>query len=103
MSAATKARNPGAAAAPDAGPANTVFAFWLAREPVSVPEVVTGEPETENIFGSESPTLVTVPAAPLETVQSVRDCPGLSEQLTPAAKFSVSRCASALPATSTRL
>ena len=61
ISDATKARNVGAEAPPDVGPAKTVFAVSVANVPVSVPELVTGEFVTVKIEGSERPTLVTVP------------------------------------------
>ena len=54
-------RNVGAAGPPEAGPAKNVAADCVARLPVSVPDVVTGEPETLKIPGRESATLVTVP------------------------------------------
>jgi hypothetical protein len=60
ISAATRARNEGVPADPE-GAAKTVAAVWLARDAVSVPLAVTGDPETEKIEGSERPTLVTVP------------------------------------------
>src|SRR5258705_8275332 len=63
MSAATSARNVGAAAEPEVGPAHTWLADALALVIASVPEPVTGEPDTENSAGTVSPTLVTVPAA----------------------------------------
>src|SRR6185312_5482778 len=61
MSAETSARNPGAAAIPDVGPAKTVLALCVASVPVIVPEAVTGLPETVKMLGSARPTLVTVP------------------------------------------
>src|SRR5574337_1510372 len=60
-SPATKARNAGCAGAPLVGPAHTVLADSVAFVTASVPLVVTGEPESENSAGMESPTLVTVP------------------------------------------
>ncbi len=53
----------GTPAPPVAGPAKTEFWASLARVPVSVPEVVTGVPETVKIEGKERPTEVTVPPA----------------------------------------
>jgi hypothetical protein len=67
ISAATNARNVGAAALPVEGPAKTVFAVSVAKVPVNVPEVVTGEPLTVKIAGRESATLVTVPLPPPQT------------------------------------
>ena len=61
-SAAVSARNVGAAAEPDAGPASTRFAPCVVRLTASVPLFVTGEPETLNSLGIESATLFTVPA-----------------------------------------
>src|SRR5579885_839910 len=69
-SAPTRARNVGAAAAPELGPAHTVLALCVARPRVMRPFVVTGEPVTLNIPGALRPTLVTVPvphAAPEST------------------------------------
>jgi hypothetical protein len=40
-----------------------VLAVWLARDAVSVPLDVTGEPVTVKIAGRDNATLVTVPAA----------------------------------------
>lgn len=54
-------RNVGAAAAPEPGPARTVFAVWVANDAVNVPDVVTGLPLTVNIAGMAKATLVTVP------------------------------------------
>src|SRR2546421_11696668 len=63
ISAATSARNVGVAAAPEAGPAKTVFAVCVVNDPVNVPDEVTGEPVTlKTETGSANPTLVT-PAA----------------------------------------
>mgnify|MGYP000724067725 CR=1 FL=1 len=73
MSPATSARNVGAAALPDAGPENTRFAVCVASEPVSVPDVVTGEPVTVNMAGNASDTLVTVPKP--ENVVGIQDEP----------------------------
>jgi hypothetical protein len=47
------------------------FCDWLANTAVSVPEVVTGEPETVKIFGSDKPTDVTVPEPPPPVCQDV--------------------------------
>lgn len=55
------ARNVGGAGGPDVGPAQTVFAASLTFETANVPELVTGEPETENSAGTDRPTLVTDP------------------------------------------
>ena len=60
-SAPTRDRNVGCAAAPVVGPAQTRLAAWVAKAAVSVPETVTGLPETVMIEGSESPTEVTEP------------------------------------------
>ena len=71
-SADTMARNVGVDALPVVGPAQTVFADWVASVPVSVPEEVTGEPETVMIEdGSASPTLVTVPVPALPLLAAV--------------------------------
>ena len=64
ISAVTIARNVGVAAPPDVGPENMVFAVCVASDPVSVPDVVTGEPDTLKIAGSDKATLVTVPDPP---------------------------------------
>src|SRR2546423_7133288 len=62
-SATTRDRNVGIAFAPDDGPAKTVFAGWVTNDPVSVPDVVTGEPLMEKTeTGRASPTLVTEPS-----------------------------------------
>lgn len=61
ISDATKDLKVGAAAAPVVGPANTVFAVWVANVPVNVPEVVTGELLTVINDGRLKPTDVTVP------------------------------------------
>ncbi len=45
------------------GEEKTRFCDWETNEAVSVPEPVTGEPETLNIPGSDKPTLVTPEAA----------------------------------------
>lgn len=59
MSAVVRARKVGAAAAPLDGPAKTVFTAWVVNAPVSVPLLVTGEPETVMIDGSAKATEVT--------------------------------------------
>ena len=64
MSAATSARNVGAAAEPLPGPAKTMFAFWFANDTASVPLVVMGEPATDRKLGTLSATLVTEPLPP---------------------------------------
>src|SRR5208283_5092545 len=80
-SAPAKARKVGAAALPDTGPAMMKSAFWFANAAVNVPEPVTGVPETENIEGIDSPTLVTVPFPVLHEPQmgsvpfEVKHCP----------------------------
>lgn len=63
-SATTMARKVGTAAAPEDGPAKNRLALWVARAPVSVPEAVTGEPDTVKMDGNARPTLVTVPEPP---------------------------------------
>lgn len=55
------ARKVGAASAPLAGPANTVFAVSVAKVIANVPVVVTGLPETEKIDGAVNATDVTEP------------------------------------------
>lgn len=59
-SASTSVRNVGEPGLPF-GDTNTRLALSDARVAVSVPELVTGEPDTVNIPGSERPTEVTVP------------------------------------------
>ena len=59
-SAATMARKVGVPAEP-LGAAKKKLAVWLAKVPVKVPEVVTGEPETVKILGRDNPTEVTLP------------------------------------------
>jgi hypothetical protein len=59
-SAGTIALKVGVAATPVVGPAQTKLAVCVAKEPVSVPEDVTGDPETVRIDeGSARATLVT--------------------------------------------
>lgn len=77
MSETARALNDGAPADP-VGAANTVPAVCEAKEAVSVPVVVTGDPETVKIAGRESATLVTVPgcapaAIPASLVKSAED------------------------------
>ena len=60
-SAPTKDRNVGVAAAPVVGPAHTRLADCVASVPVRVPVLMTGLPDTVNMPGRASPTLVTVP------------------------------------------
>ena len=52
-------RNVGAAAAHVVGPANNVLADCVASDAVSVPVVVTGDPLTLKMLGTDSATLVT--------------------------------------------
>jgi hypothetical protein len=59
MSAVTKFLKAGAAALPELGPANTKFAACVFSVAVSVPDVVTGLPETVKILGIAKPTLDT--------------------------------------------
>jgi hypothetical protein len=69
ISAATMARNVGAPAEP-LGAARKVFCVCEASAAVSVPEPVTGDPDTLNRAGRDRPTLVTVPVlavAPVAT------------------------------------
>ena len=75
MSAATSARNVGAAAAPVVGPAQTRFAACVASVTASVPVVVTGEPPTEKIAGMDNATEVTVPPPPPDTVAGAHSVP----------------------------
>ena len=65
ISAQTAARNVGAAAEPEAGPRNAVFAVWVANPRAHVPDVVIVQPEVVRIEGTVTATLVTVPP-PLE-------------------------------------
>ena len=59
-SAATRDRNAGVLTPPPVGPANIVFAVWVANVPVNVPDVEIGEPLTvKTDDGSASATLVT--------------------------------------------
>jgi hypothetical protein len=59
---ATNARKVGTAAEPDTGPINPKFAVCVENAPVSVPDVVTGEPDIVNTdVGNASATEVTVP------------------------------------------
>src|SRR6185312_17287752 len=60
-SAPTRPRKVGADAAPDVGPAQTALAICVFSDPVSVPVVVTGLPETVKMPGRDRPTDVTVP------------------------------------------
>jgi hypothetical protein len=60
-SATFRALNAGVAADPEMGPPKKVFFVSVAQLPVSVPDPVTGDPETENSPGKESPTEVTDP------------------------------------------
>ena len=57
----TIARNAHGAAPPEVGPAANVFAVSFASTNVNVPALVTGDPDTVNSDGAESPTDVTVP------------------------------------------
>ena len=75
MSAATKARNVGVAAAPVVGPAHTRFAACVARVTANVPVLVTGEPPTEKIAGIVRATEETVPPPPPDTVAGVHVVP----------------------------
>jgi hypothetical protein len=60
MSASTNALHVGTASAPVAGPSKAVFATCVASVRVSVPVVVTGEPDTEKVDeGAERATDVT--------------------------------------------
>jgi hypothetical protein len=60
-SATTRLRNVGEAAEPLPGPAKIKFADCVANTAVKVPDVVTGDPDTVNIAGSDKPTDVTDP------------------------------------------
>lgn len=61
MSLPTIVLNVGAAAPPEVGPAQKVFAVCDALLIVIDPELVTGEPEVVNSAGTLRPTEVTVP------------------------------------------
>ena len=61
MSAVVNALKVGAAAEPLDGPAKIAFTACVVSVPVSVPLLVTGEPDTEIIDGSVKATEVTVP------------------------------------------
>lgn len=65
ISATTSARNPGAAAEPVVGPAQTVLAVSFERPIVKVPDPVIGEPEIVKPVGTACATLVTVPPLPV--------------------------------------
>lgn len=62
MSAVAKARKVGSAAPPLLGPAKRVLTDWVTSAPISVPLVVTGEPDTAINVGKANATDVTVPA-----------------------------------------
>ena len=67
ISAVTSARNVGVAELPVVGPASTVLAVCVTSVGASVPELVTGEPGTVELYrtpGIDKPTLVTVPLPP---------------------------------------
>jgi hypothetical protein len=69
MSAEASARNPGAAAEPDAGPAKTVFAVWVWKEQAITPDPVTGLPVQRKVLeGIVRPTEVTEPPPVPEAV-----------------------------------
>ena len=61
MSAVVRALKVGVAADPLEGPAKMELTACVVNVPVSVPLVVTGEPDTDMMDGSASPTEVTVP------------------------------------------
>ncbi len=61
-SAATIARNVGAAAEPVVGPNQPTLADCAASDTASVPALVTADPATVKTVGIVKPTLVTVPA-----------------------------------------
>lgn len=61
MSAVVRDRKVGVAPAPLLGPANKVLTDCVVSVPVSVPVVVTGEPDTAKMEGSANATEVTEP------------------------------------------
>ena len=63
-SAVTSERKVGVAALPLVGPLQILLAAWVANDPVNVPLVVIGLPETEKIPGNAKATEVTVPVVP---------------------------------------
>ena len=65
----------GVAALPDVGPAHTAFADWVAKVPAKVPDVVTGDPDTEKMAGRVRATLETVPVPVLERVPPEKPSP----------------------------
>ena len=54
------------------GPAHTEFAIWVALVRVSVPEDVTGLPDTVNSVGADNPTLVAYERAGMSAATSER-------------------------------
>jgi hypothetical protein len=58
-SASTIVLKVGAADAPEEGPAHTKLAPCVLSEKVSVPELVTGDPDTVKMDGADKPTDVT--------------------------------------------
>jgi hypothetical protein len=61
MSAVVSERKVGAAADPLLGPAKIAFTACVVSVPVSVPLLVTGEPETVMMEGKDNPTELTEP------------------------------------------
>ena len=68
MSAGTTVLNVGCAAPPDVGPAQKVLADCVAFVTPRVPEVVIGDPDTENSAGTVMATEVTVPPEPVRVI-----------------------------------
>ena len=66
-SAAARARNAGAAALPEIGPANTVFAVCVSKAGANVPVAVTGDPLTAALNTVPSPVMATEVTGVAET------------------------------------
>ena len=81
MSAVVNARKVGAAAAPLLGPANKVLTDWVVSVPVSVPLLVTGEPDTDIIDGKDKATEVTYESAGISAVPKARKVGAPAEPL----------------------
>lgn len=59
----------GCAATPETGPAQNLFAIWVAVVIAKVPEFVIGEPVTENSEGTVRPTEVTEDPSEAEVIR----------------------------------
>ena len=89
-SVATRDRKAGVPAPPLVGPAKMLFCPVLASVAVSVPLVVTGDPDTVRIDGRERPTDETVPVPPEAAIVSEPD-PGVIVTFDPAVSVLYSR------------